>query len=92
MNAYSVRILRAATRELERLDKVLARRITERIRWLAENFDAINPEALTSEWAGLFKLRVGNYRVVYEVFHAERLLIVHMIGHRREIYRNRKRR
>lgn len=92
MNSYSVRIPRAATRELERLDKVLARRITERIRWLAENFDTINPEALTSDWAGLFKLRVGDYRVVYEVVYTERLIIVHVIGYRREIYRNRKRR
>jgi mRNA interferase RelE/StbE len=36
--------------------------------------------------AGLFKLRVGNYRVIYS-FDVEALLItIHKIGHRRDIY------
>ncbi len=34
---YTVRILKAASRELEGLDKAIARRIVDRIRWLAEN-------------------------------------------------------
>jgi mRNA interferase RelE/StbE len=68
---YRVRILDAATRELARLDKPLARRIIERITWLATNLDTISPEALTSELAGFYKLRVGDYRVIYEILHAE---------------------
>jgi mRNA interferase RelE/StbE len=48
---YRVRIVDAATRELARLDKPLARRIIERITWLATNLDTISPEALTGELA-----------------------------------------
>jgi mRNA interferase RelE/StbE len=55
-----VRILDAATRELVRLDKPLARRIIERITWLATNLDTISPEALTGELAAFYKLRVGD--------------------------------
>ncbi len=36
---YTVRILKAATRELERLDKAVGRRVAQRITWLAENAD-----------------------------------------------------
>ena len=65
---YRVRILDAATRELARLDKPFARRIIERITWLATNLDSIRPEALTGELAGFCKLRVGDYRVILSFF------------------------
>ncbi|SEH06179.1 type II toxin-antitoxin system RelE family toxin [Candidatus Venteria ishoeyi] len=84
---YQIRILDEATNELSRLDKTVAKQIAKRITWLAENFDNIRPEPLSANLAGFYKLRVGDYRVVYEVFDTERCLIIHKIGHRREVYR-----
>ena len=86
---YHLRIIQTATRELERLDKLVARRIVERINWLAANLDDINPESYTGELAGLYKLRVGDYRVVYEILRGETVIVIHQIGHRSEIYRKR---
>jgi len=86
---YQIRIIPAATRDLERLDKPLAHRIVERIRWLATNLDEIRPEPLTGDLAGFYKLRVGDYRVVYEILHTENVIVIHQIGHRRDIYRRR---
>jgi mRNA interferase RelE/StbE len=86
---YRIRILDTATRELVRLDKPIGRRIVERINWLAANLDDIQPEALTGDLSGLYKLRVGDYRVLYEILHGERIVIIHGIGHRREVYRSR---
>ena len=59
----------------------------KRIRWLADNVESIKPGALSGNLAGLYKLRVGEYRVVYEIVHSERVIVIHLIGHRREIYR-----
>jgi mRNA interferase RelE/StbE len=56
---------------------------------LAANFDEIEPEPLTGDLTGFYKLRVGDYRVLYQVLHGDRLIVVHVIGHRREIYRKR---
>jgi len=84
---YQIRILDAAARDLARLDPVVARRIANRIHWLAENLDDVKPEALTADLAGLYKLRVGDHRVVYEFLHSEQVIVIHLIGHRREIYR-----
>jgi len=84
---YRIRIMDPATRELERLDKPVGRRIGKRIHWLSVNLDNIRPEALAGDLAGLYKLRVGDYRVVYEVLHDEECIVVHAIGHRREVYR-----
>jgi mRNA interferase RelE/StbE len=84
---YQIRILDAAARDLGRLDSAVARRIVNRIRWLAENLDDVKPEALTGDLSGLYKLRVGDHRVVYEILHSEHVIVIHLIGHRREIYR-----
>ena len=86
---YHVHILDSATRELARLDKPTGRRIVERINWLAANLDKIRPESLTADLAGLYKLRIGDYRVIYEIVHDEQTVVIHAIGHRREVYRRR---
>ena len=84
---YRMRILEAAARELARLDKPVGHRIVKRINWLATNLDNIRPEALAGNLAGFYKLRVGDYRIVYEIFRDEQTIVIHAIGHRREIYR-----
>lgn len=90
MAAYSVRILKAATRELARLNKPVARRMVERIRWLAENLEKVRPQPLKGDLAGLYKLREGDYRIIYEIIREENVIIIHTVGHRREIYRRKK--
>jgi mRNA interferase RelE/StbE len=84
---YSVRILKAAVGDLQRLDRAVARRIVRRLQWLAENLDAIKPIPLAGELSGLYKLREGDYRIIYEILHEERLILVHCVGHRRDVYR-----
>jgi mRNA interferase RelE/StbE len=81
------RILDTAARELANLDRKVARRITARINWLADNWHDLKPEALSGDLVGLFKLRVGDYRIIYEVLEAEGVLVIHAIGHRRDVYR-----
>lgn len=87
---YHIRILDAAIRDLSQLDQTISRRIVDRIRWLAAHLDELRLEALTADLEGLYKLRVGDYRVIYEVLHTEQTIVIHAIGHRRGIYRKRK--
>ena len=86
---YHIQILNAASRDLERLDQSVGRRIIQRIRWLAVNVERVPLEALSGSLKGLYKLRIGDYRVIYEVIHAEECLIIHAIRHRRDVYRSR---
>lgn len=87
MGEYQIRILKNAADDLGRLDKVVASRILRRVKWLAANLDAVRLETLSGDLGGLYKLRVGDYRVVYQVLADEQTLVIHAIGHRREIYR-----
>ena len=84
---YHVRILNAAARELARLDRPVGRRVVKRINWLAANLDNVRVEALTGDLADFYKLRVGDYRVLYEILESEHAIVIHHIGHRRDIYR-----
>lgn len=84
---YSIRFLDAADRELSKLDKPVGRRLVKRLVWLAENLDEARLEPLTGKLRGLYKLRVGDYRILYETFHEEEAVVIHTIGHRRDVYR-----
>jgi len=84
---YKVEFRREAVDDLRHLDKAVVQRILRRLRWLSDNFDTVTPEALSAEFKGLFKLRVGSYRVIYKVKRIERLLTIHFVGHRKDIYR-----
>lgn len=83
---YEVLFLPAAVRDLKRIDKRAAQRIIRKVRWLADNFNTILPEPLSGEFRGAYKLRVGDWRVIYTVSHREKSLTIHIIGHRRQIY------
>lgn len=85
--AYAVEFRAQAIADLKRLDRVIGQRLLTKLKWLSENFQEITPVPLTGELKGLFKLRVGDYRVIYSIDQKQPLLTIHLIGHRSEIYR-----
>jgi mRNA interferase RelE/StbE len=86
---YRVEFRPQAAQDFEKLDTATAERVLRKLRWLAGNFDSINPETLAGPFAGLLKLRVGDYRVIYQADREKQVLTVRLLGHRREIYKQR---
>ena len=86
---YSLRILQPAAKELEKIDRLTAERIADRIQWLSENLDSTKLYPLKGELKGLYKIREGSYRIIFEILKNERIIIIHSVGHRREIYKRR---
>jgi mRNA interferase RelE/StbE len=86
---YELRFLVSALDDLRRLDKSMSRRILLRLEWLVTHFEEIRPEPLSGEFAELNKFRVGDYRLIYQIVSAESAIMIHAVGHRREIYRRR---
>jgi len=84
---YSIRILKPASKELEALDRSIAKRIAERIQWVATHLDSTKLYPLKGELSGLYKIREGPYRILFEVLRNEQTIIIHAIGHRRDIYK-----
>ncbi len=87
--SYRIHLLPEALKDLSRLDRSASRRVITKLKWWAENFESLTPEPLKGPLEGFYKLRVGNYRVICEIIFQEKLIIVHAVGHRRDIYRKR---
>lgn len=85
---FRVEFTPAAEKGLGKLDRHIAQRILKKMRWLAENAGQVHHEQLTAQFAGMYKLRVGEYRVVYTIEGEQQdRIVIHLIGHRREIYK-----
>jgi mRNA interferase RelE/StbE len=84
---YHVKFTPTAAEDLARLNKPTAQRILTKIRWLAGNFQTLVPEPLTGQWEGIYKLRVGDYRVLYTFSKNETSITIHFVRHRREVYK-----
>lgn len=85
---YSIGFRHLAANDLKRLDRSVIERIVNKLLWLARLFDTIHHEELTGQWAGFYRIRVGDYRIIYRVEPRERLIIIEAIGHRREVYKD----
>ena len=84
---YDIRLLKPAVKDLEQLDKVVAKRVVEKMNWLAENLDKIRPQKLTGELRGLYKLREGDYRIIYEIDSKKKVVIIYRVAHRKDVYK-----
>ena len=76
-----------ATADLRRLDPAVARRVVAKLHRLAENIETVRLERLAGPWQGVFKLRVGDYRVLFTRETTRRRVVVHFIRHRRDVYK-----
>jgi mRNA interferase RelE/StbE len=84
--AYGVIIPNSVRRTLEALEDTLRSRIIERLDALATNPRPRGVVKMAGQH-GTFRLRVGDWRIVYEVRDVELVVLLVKIGHRREVYR-----
>lgn len=82
---YAVTFARSARRELEALEAALVVRIIDRIEALAEDPRPPGCRKLRGT-KNLWRIRVGDYRVIYAVSDRERAVDVRVVRHRREAY------
>lgn len=67
MSSTAIRFTKGAKSDLARLDKAVANRIIKRIQWLGDHLDDTVPLPLAGQWQSFYKLRVGDYRVIYRI-------------------------
>ena len=85
---YRIEVAPAAARRLRKLDQTARRRIQAAVELLA--IDPRPPGAKKLAGGnGEWRVRTGNYRVVYEINDQVLRVLVIALGHRREVYRDR---
>ena len=82
---YSLRILRRAVKDLANLPKDYAKLVSEHIDRLGK--DPRPPDAKKLKGTKDYSLRVGVYRILYEIDDNTRIITVYRAKHRRGIYR-----
>lgn len=84
--AYSIQFTARALRDLVALDRPVQQRLRHRIDRLAQNPFPAGAKKLHGE-EPYYRIRVGDYRVIYQVEARQLRVVVVKIGHRREVYR-----
>ena len=82
---YSIQIKKSALKELQKLAKPEKALIITAIDQLAEQ--PYGGKLLKGELSGLRRIRVGNYRIIYEINEGEVLILILRVAHRQSIYR-----
>ncbi|HXU29983.1 MAG TPA: type II toxin-antitoxin system RelE/ParE family toxin [Thermoanaerobaculia bacterium] len=85
MASYNLEIKRSAAKDLEDLPAKDRGRIVARIHLLAEDPRPHGAEKLSGQER--YRVRQGDYRILYEIHDQVLLIVVVRIGHRREVYR-----
>lgn len=85
MPEYVVQVAKAADRSIDALDRSVRPRVILAIQALKTDPRPSGCKKLAA--SELWRIRIGNYRVVYSIEDAQLVVIVVRVGHRREIYR-----
>lgn len=87
--AWRVEVTPAAAKELRKLDRQVARRIGAYLQELVTTCGDPRKrgKGLTANWAGLWRYRVGDHRVICQLEDKQLLLLVVKVAHRGEAYR-----
>lgn len=83
---YSIEFRPAVLKSMKRLPKRDLRRIKKKVDDLAENL----PDPATTKMKGnntFHKIRVGGYRIVYEIHQDRLVILVVKVGHRKDVYK-----
>lgn len=83
---YQVFLKRSAEKELDRLPQVTAERIMKRILALEQNPRPFGIQKLSGQ-EGAYRIRVGDYRILYSIDDRAKRVEIISAAHRREVYR-----
>lgn len=83
--AYSIQIKPAAQKDLLKLPPQTQTRLLDAIQTLSGNPRPAGVKKLQGH--DLYRLRVGDYRIIYAIQDSELLILVATIGHRKDVYR-----
>jgi mRNA interferase RelE/StbE len=85
MALYKVHIRASVYKDFRSISKIERNRIVKRIEALAENPRPFGYRKLTEQ--NRYRIRQGDYRIIYEIFDDKLIVWVVKVGHRRDVYK-----
>lgn len=87
MSDWRIKFTPESENDLLALDKIIQERAVNKIQWFAKNFLNVVPEPLSNKWKNFYKLRVGDWRIVYQIEYPKKLIVIYRIGKRDKVYK-----
>lgn len=87
MALFKIKITRSAQKEIRKISPPHINRVVLAIRKLAKDPRSAECQKIRSVENG-YRVRVGDYRVIYVIDNSEEVLVIIKVGHRRDVYRN----
>ena len=84
MANYKIEIKKSAAKEIEKLPTIVLKRIVNKIKFLGSDPRPNGCKKLTADEK--YRVRVGNYRVLYRIEDEILIVFVVKVGHRKDIY------
>jgi len=85
MTGYRIEIKKSAAKELQKIVRKDRNRIIEKIRSLSSSPTPVGSIKLSGE--NKYRVRQGDYRILYEIFELTITIVIVRIAHRRDVYR-----
>lgn len=85
MAGYRIEIKKSAAKELQKIAQKDRKRIIEKIRNLSSDPTPVGSKKLSG--GNKYRVRQGDYRILYEIFESTVTIVVVRIAHRRDVYR-----
>lgn len=88
---YQIIVLPQAEKSLKSFAPNVSKRLSLKIEWLKANADRIIHHQLSSlpdDLKGLCRFRVGDYRVIYWIYHSLKTIKIYEVEHRSKDYRS----
>ena len=84
--SYSIVISEAALKQLIKIPTSFGNKIEKKINSLAENPRPVGTKKLKGKDEDLYRIRVGDYRIIYTIDDIVKIVDVRKIGHRKDVY------
>ena len=86
---YQVELTKSASKEFKKLPKKIQSKVLEAFEFLSKNpYSEILKIKKMKGPESLFRIRIGDYRIVYEVNNGKLIVIIIKIGNRKDVYKN----
>ena len=85
--SYRIEVKKSAAKALQKIPKADQKRIADKIDSLSQNLP--NPDTTKMKGENPFhKIRVGDYRIIYEIQEEVLIILIVKIGHRKDVYKS----
>ena len=91
MPAWQIKFEKNAVKDLKKLPPTIHKRIGVKLKWFIDQADPISFATLLvgNGLIGEYRYRVGSYRILFDANKQTKTIIVRVVMHRREVYKNR---